>query len=245
MQNPAALITGCTKRIGRELALYLAKSGYDIIISYNSSQSDAENLKKEIREKFSVNCEYFKCDLTKASEAEDLANFAAENFPNWNLLVNNASIFQKSRFLNEGDVDLLSNLNIHLISPLILSKKFAKICIEKKTKDAQIINMIDKSVSHYKTSYFYYLLTKKFLLEFTKMLAVEIAPDVRVNAIALGFILNSIDEKDAKAETENLVKKIPLRRKGDVENVVQTFEFLLANKFITGQTIFVDGGDSL
>lgn len=240
-----ALITGAAKRIGREIALNLASQGYNIVINYKKSASEAKKLSQEIVKKFGVKCEIFCCDLSDAKQAKKLSAFVIKNFPNWNLLINNASIFNKSKFLTSPDFELMENMNVHLISPLILAKEFAKNVEKKSIKNAQVINMVDKNITRYETRYFYYLLTKKFLAELTRMLAVEIAPQVRVNGVAPGFILNSIDEKKPSLETQNLIKKIPLKNKGEIENIWQAIEFLLKNKFVTGQIIFIDGGASL
>lgn len=241
----AALITGAAKRIGREIALNLAAHGYDIAISYNKSEETAKKLAAEIEKKFAVRCEIFQSDLTEKDAAKKLAKEVIEKFPSWNLLINNASIFNKSKFLAAPDSELSDNLNIHFISPLILSKEFAKNVAAKKLENAQIINMIDKNIARFDTRYFYYLLSKKNLAELTKMLAVELAPQIRVNGIAPGFILNSIDEENPSQETQNLIKKIPLQSQGEIENIWQSVEFLLSNNFVTGQILSIDGGASL
>jgi len=240
-----ALITGAAKRIGRAIALELAEKGFDIVISYNNSDADAKKTASEIVKKFAVKCEIFKCDLTKQDQVKKLAEFMKNNFANWSLLINNASIFNKSKFLTASDSEGLENLNVHFIAPLILSKIFAQNSITKKIKNAQIINMIDKNIARYDTSYFYYLLSKKFLAEFTKMLAVEIAPQVRVNAIAPGFIIEPVDGGRSDEETQKIIKKTPLQTQGDVKNICQAVEFFLQNKFVTGQILFIDGGASL
>ena len=236
-----ALITGGAKRIGRNIALHLATQGYDLVLSYNKSKKEAQKLAEEINENFSVKCEIFACDLSDLDQTRGLAKFMKKNFSNWNLLINNASIFNKSKFLSDSDSELFDNLNIHLLSPLVLAKEFAKVAPE----GSQIISMIDKNIARYETSYFYYLLSKKFLAELTRMLAVAIAPQIRVNGIAPGFILDPIDEKNPSEATKNIIKKIPLRRKGEVENICQAVEFLLKNEFLNGEIIFVDGGASL
>jgi pteridine reductase len=241
----AALITGGAKRIGREIALNLAKKGYDIAITYKNSAKEAESLAQKIRKNYQVKCEIFSCDLFELNQTKKLAKEVLKKLPHCNLLVNNASIFNKSKFLTAPDSELMNNLNTHLISPLILSKEFAKNVAEKNIKNAQIINLTDKNIARFDTNYFYYLLTKKTLAEFTKMLSLELAPQIRVNAIALGFILNSIDEKNPSLETQNLIKKIPLKTKGEIENILQAVEFLLTNNFVTGQILFIDGGASL
>jgi NAD(P)-dependent dehydrogenase (short-subunit alcohol dehydrogenase family) len=241
----AALITGAAKRIGRELALNLGQAGYDILISYNNSKQEAEVLAKKIIQDFGVQCQIFCCNLQDVEQTKKLAKFAVKTFPHLNLLINNASIFNKSKFLSGSDLELMNNLNTHLISPLILSKEFAKNVEKNSVPNAHIINIIDKNIARYDTQYFYYLLSKKALGEFTKMLALEIAPHSRVNGIAPGFILNPIDEKIPSAATQNMIKKIPLQTKGDVKNIWQAVEFLLKNDFVNGQIIFVDGGASL
>jgi pteridine reductase len=237
----AVLITGGAKRIGRHLALNLAQQGFDVAISYNKSGQEAEELAQKIRSEFGVRCEIFRADLTDKNQVKSLATEVTKTFPHWNLLINNASIFNKSKFLDSGEEELFANLNTHLIAPLLLAKEFAK----HSNSEAQIINMIDKNIARFDTNYFYYLLSKKFLAEFTRMLALELAPKIRVNGIAPGFILNSIDEQDPASETARLTQKIPLKTKGDAENIWQAVEFLLNNKFVTGQILFIDGGASL
>lgn len=241
----AALITGGAKRIGHEIVLNLAKQGYDIAISYHKSEKLAKDLAEEIRENFSVRCEIFSSDLSNIEASQKLASEVISKFSNWNILINNASIFDKSKFLEAEESQLSDNLNIHFTSPLILSKEFAKNVLNKEIQDAQIINMIDKNIARFDTSYFYYLLSKKNLAELTKMLAVELAPQIRVNGIAPGFILNSVHEEDPSDETQKLINKIPLKSKGDVENITQGIDYLLNNNFVTGQILFIDGGASL
>lgn len=238
-----ALITGAAKRIGREMALILASRGFDIVISYNKSQKEAQELVVEIEEKYQVNCTIFKSDLTKISEAKKLINFVQKNFKHCNLLINNASIFRKSTFFcdNEDEQELMDNLNIHFLSPLILSKAFAKFA----GKDAQIINMIDKNIARFDTSYFYYLLSKKALADLTKMLALQLAPKIRVNAIAPGIITDFIDNSLSNEQMQKIIKKIPLSKKGEIKNITQSLEFLLDNNFVNGQILSIDGGASL
>lgn len=239
-----ALITGSAKRIGREIALMLAQNGYDIAINYNKSKTEAQKLASEISKKFKVEAEIFKCDLNISHEAKKLVNQVSKRFPNLNLLINNSSIFNKSK-LSDFEKEFENNFNIHLKSPLILSLEFAKHIEKNKIKNANIINMIDKNITRIDTRYFYYLLSKKSLANATEMLSLQLAPSIRVNGIAPGFILNSIDEKNPSQETKDLISKIPLKKQGDVKNILQTIEFLLQNSFITGQIIYVDGGASL
>lgn len=243
--NNLALVTGAAKRIGAGIAIKLAKMGYDLVITYNSSKKEAEILQNSIIKKYNVKCHIVKCNLLQTKEVEKLANYLTKNHHNWNLLVNNASIFNQSKFISSSTKDLLDNLQIHLLSPIILSRFLAENIAINKLPDGHIINIIDKNIKRFDTSYFNYLLSKKFLAETTKMLSLELAPQIRVNAIAPGFILESLDSNYTAAKSPEIIAKIPLKQKGNIDNIVTTVEFLLNNKFITGEIIFIDGGASL
>jgi pteridine reductase len=245
ISNKTALITGGAKRIGAGIAIKLAKMGYDLVITYNHSKKEAKDLQNLIISKYLVKCQIIKCDLFKIKEVEKLARYLEKNLDNCSLLVNNASIFNQSKFISSNSKDLTANLQIHLLSPLILSHYFAKNVVINQIKDANIINMVDKNIKRFETKYFNYLLSKKFLAQTTEMLALELAPQIRVNAIAPGFILKSIDNNYKPSSIPEIISKIPLKSKGNVENITQTVEFLITNKFITGQIIFIDGGASL
>ncbi len=241
-----ALITGGAKRIGKSIALQLAQMGYDLIIHYNNSADEALDLQKQIQQ-LGVNCALIKSDLLDKSQVESLVD-ELKKFQNLNLLINNASIFYQSSFLQKSPTDGISEMEkhftIHLKIPAILSKILAENC-QKNKLSGNIINMIDKNIARYETKYFDYLLSKKSLAEFTRMLALQLAPQVRVNGIAPGFILNSVDEKNPSEETKKLLAKIPLHRKASEIDIANGVRFLLENDFIAGQILFIDGGASL
>lgn len=239
----SALITGSAKRIGREIAIDLAKKGFNIAISYNNSSDDAKKL-KDIILQYGVKCEIFQADLLKKSEAKKLINQVINKFCDLNLLINNASIFNESNFF-EDETELENNLNLHFFAPQILSKEFAKNIKKNDIKEAQIINICDKNIVRYDTKYFYYLLSKKLLAEFSKMLSLELAPDIRVNAIAPGFIIENKFMQENPEIIEKAAKKIPLNRKGEMKNIVQTVNYFLENDFVNGHIAYVDGAASL
>ena len=244
MLNNTALITGASKRIGKEMAFFLAKKNYNLVLHYNNSKQEALNLQAEITNNYAVKCNLVQFDLLNLQQVEE----AKQIFVDFsiNLLINNSSIFFKSKFLNTQQWhQFADNFNVHLASPLILAKHFACYCLQKKLPQAQIINMLDKNIVRYDTSHFFYLLSKKCLAEATKMLALELAPNIRVNGIAPGFILSSVGESNPLAEQEKIAKIIPLKHIGNPNNITSALGFLLENQFVTGQIIFVDGGASL
>lgn len=241
-----ALITGGSQRLGREMAISLAEKKYNVVIHYNNSKKLASDLAKFLQEKYLVQTAIIKGDLNKAESAKNIADFMSKNFQDWNILINNASIFNKSNFLENIDDELLPNLNIHVISPIYLSHFFAQKIAKEKTKDANIINMIDKNIARYETIHFYYLLSKKFLAEITKMLSLELAPNIRVNGIAPGYILPDKSQKNnAKKNIELYQKLIPVKHIGNTKNIIQALDFILKNDFLTGQILSIDGGASL
>lgn len=228
-----ALITGSAKRLGKEMAINLAKNGYHLVINYNKSKKEAQDLSKFIKKEYRVDCDIYGCDLASRKESEELGQFM-KSYPDWNLLINNASIFNQSKFLEKDFKEMDDNFNIHLISPIILSRAFAN----SSPKSANIINIVDKMIVRNQTSFFYYLLSKQYLAQLTKMLAMELNPNIRVNAIAPGTVLEDISGKDSRLEN-------PLQLKGDPQYVIQALNYLLENQFVTGQILFADGGSSL
>jgi len=238
-----ALITGGAKRLGAFMALELAKMGYDIVVHYNISSKDAKILQKNIKE-IGVECSLIQADLLDAAQVYELVKKMRKNFKNWNLLINNASIFSKSTFVGSNIEELNKSMALHLEAPMILAKEFYANCVSREVR-GNIINMLDKNIVRYDTKYFAYLMSKKALAEFTKVAAIELAPQVRINGIAPGFILNSVNGISKEDESEKIISKIPLQKKGSEKNIMQAVQYLLANDFVTGQIIFVDGGSSL
>lgn len=233
----SALITGGAKRIGRALAIYLAENGYDIALHYNTSEKEAQSAKKEITS-LGRKCNLYKLNLQNSKDLIPLIKKVKVSFPSLSILINNASIFEEGRFL-ETDLSLLNeHLDINFKAPFLLSQGFAKYC-----KKGQIINLLDTNIKRTKSKYLAYNLSKKLLFEFTKMAALELAPNIRVNAIAPGPILPP-PGKDIKY----LQKKggiVPLQRNGELKNLVQGIDFLIKNDYVTGQCIFIDGGKHL
>lgn len=242
----SALITGGAKRIGREIVLFLAEKKYDIALTYNKSKKEAKELKTLITEKYGVRCEIFECDISKRENCLKLMKNIFVEFPNLSLLVNNASIFNKSNLTeDENGHEYEQNMAIHVAAPVTLSAEFANNVAKNDVSDANIVNMIDKNVTRDSTYFFHYLLSKKTLANLTKMLASELAPNIRVNAIAPGYILDDDFIEKSRDLSQKIINKIPLKKKGGAQNIVQAIDYLINNDYVTGQTLFVDGGAGL
>jgi NAD(P)-dependent dehydrogenase (short-subunit alcohol dehydrogenase family) len=232
-----ALVTGAARRIGREVALYLAKQGYQIALHYHRSKPEAMATAQAIY-KTGVRCELFCADLSDESQTLELIPQVFKAFPNLNVLINSASIFIPNQFGADDLTLFKTHWDINFKAPYILTAQFAR-----RVKKGQVINFVDANVKKYKTKYSDYLMTKKALLEFTKMAAVQWGPGIRVNGISPGMILapvnNQPDDRTKRA------RQIPLQRTGSPKNVLQSVQFLLENDYVTGQIIANDGGESL
>ncbi len=231
-----ALITGAGVRIGRFVAKLLANDGWKIALHYNKSENQAYELAREILPITDVIL--FKADLSNHNEAENLIKKVNEQLGPVSLLINNASIYKNDNISNL-EMDLLKqNINLHLISPVILAKAIAEQGI-----GGNIINIIDSDITKNLKKFFSYSLTKKALFELTKMLALSLAPDIRVNAIAPGAILFKAGQN--KELFDQFIEDSPLKKQPELIEIYQTIQFLINTKSITGQCIFLDSGRHL
>lgn len=231
---PLALVTGAAHRLGKSFALTLARLGYDIVLHYHSADDAALQTKAEI-ESLSRNVTLAQADLTDPTQIQSLIS----NLESLNVLVNSAA------FMPHGNVDSLSienwdtALDLNLRAPFLLAQEASK----KMNDGGSIINITDVGAQKAWSRYPSYTVSKAALESLTKILARALAPKIRVNAIAPGFVLQS-DIVPAE-EWERLIGRVPLKRPARTEEITSALEFLLQNEYITGQTIVVDGGYSL
>lgn len=234
--RPTALITGGADRIGKAIALGCAELGFDIALHYSQSAERAEATRAEILSKH-VECRLYRADFNDPSEASALMDevFTASGL---SVLVNNASLFFESSLPDSALSDFERLFNVNFKAPYILIKEFAK-----RVSEGVVINILDTEIVRNETKHFDYLLTKKSLSELTRMAAFHLAPGIRVNAVAPGLILppagKGMDFMRMRAE------EIPLKRFGAPQGIVSAVKFLIESEFVTGQTIFVDGGEAL
>lgn len=234
---PAALITGGAVRLGKAIALALARHGYHIALHYNNSHKPAEQTRTQIEE-LGVRCQLFQQDLTAVNELPALVDRAHVAFPGLNVLVNNASGYAQATIRETTPEIFLEQMAVNLQAPFFLTQAFARVCGQ-----GSVINILDNKIGFNQFHYAAYVLSKKSLVKFTKMAAVELAPAVRVNGIAPGVVLPA--ETRSRQYISWRVRGIPLKRQGDPAHVTQTISYLLENSFVTGQIFIVDGGESL
>jgi NAD(P)-dependent dehydrogenase (short-subunit alcohol dehydrogenase family) len=233
----AALVTGGAIRLGKAIAIDLAKYGFDIAIHYNSSTTEAMKTSEEIKN-YGVDCDVFQFDLIQQKGFDTLIQKVLDKFPHLNLLINNASIYEQKNILATEESTFEQQIAVNLKAPFFLSKYYAQFCGK-----GNIINIIDNKVAFNQYAYAAYLLSKKSLAEFTKMAALEFAPNIRVNGISPGVILPAFTRSQEYLEWRK--QAIPLKMKGETSNITQGIISILENDFITGQILTIDGGESI
>jgi len=223
IKSSVCLITGSSSRLGAKIAKSLADMGTRVIIHYNTGKEAAEKLQKTIPESAVI-----QFDLLKTELITQFYKKACSFFGPPNILINNASLF-----LKEKDEDMM---RLHLEAPESLIN-----CFSKNPGKGCIINITDASVSPETVNYRGYYNSKKALSELTKASALRLAPFIRVNEIAPGYVLKAQDGK----QFEKMKQIIPLKKTGTADDIIKAVKYLIVADYVTGQKMFVDGGLNL
>ena len=225
--------------MGKAIAEHLAEKGWNIAIHFNTSEKPAEGLLNELSAKFpEQKFQSFKTNLSDIDQVITLIPKVLAAFGEIQLLVNNASVFDPG-YLKLTQPDLFDEqINVNLKAPFFLIRDFANLC-----KSGNIINFVDTRVTSNKSNFTAYSLSKKGLWNLTQMAALELAPDIRVNAIAPGVTL-APEDKDENYLL-NLAQNIPMKKPGGLDPIIKSLDFILENNHLTGQLIFADGGENL
>ena len=230
-----ALITGSSKRIGKSIAIFLANEGWDIILHYNNSESEAIKLQKHI-----ISLEK-RCILYKSDFSENKISKFFEQEISIELIINNASIFEMDSLCNFNQEDLMNTLKINFIAPSLLAKTILD--INTSENQINVINILDSIIYKLPKKFTSYYFSKRMLADFTRLSAKIYAPKARVNGISLGQIMRN--SKQSKENFKKTFSNNPLGYSGTVEEICNTINFIVKNKSITGQIISLDGGAHL
>jgi NAD(P)-dependent dehydrogenase (short-subunit alcohol dehydrogenase family) len=237
LAGQTALITGAARRLGRAMALALADEGVNVVVHYNTSAAEAEQLCQQLAGR-GVNACSVRADLAAADQHEPLIEKAQQAAGSLDILINNASIFPPGTLEDITFDDVAANLQVNAWAPFALSRAFAR-----QAGRGKIVNLLDSKLTRYDWAHAAYYLSKHMLAVIARMTALEFAPDITVNAVAPGLILPPPGEDESYLE--RMGHMLPLKRHGSPSDVAEAALFLLRSDFITGQVIFVDGGAHL
>lgn len=238
LNGKTILITGSARRIGRSLAIAVAKAGGDLVIHHSNSPEAADKTKQEIL-KFGQKVQILQADF---SDPESTSRFIENAFSHHKIdvLVNNASIFSDLSWSDTKIDDWNKHLAINLTAPFLLSQKFGQSLIGDQY--GRIVNLLDWRALRPGPDHFPYTISKAGLAALTKSLAIALAPNITVNGIALGAVLPPSDS----SSSENIISALPIPRWAELIEVEETLLYLLTGpSYITGEIIHLDGGRHL
>lgn len=244
-----ALVTGAGKRLGREMALYLARRGHDVAVHYSSSRDDAEATAAEIRA-MGRRAQTYPADLLKEAEVQALIPSVTTAMGPLTVLVNNASIFEYDRIDTATRESWDRHIESNLRAPYVLTQAFARQCPSATTDEAGeplaqglIVNMIDQRIQKLTPEFSTYTIAKMGLWALTQTAAQGLAPHVRVNAIGPGPTL--IGSRQSPEHFARQRSATILGRGANPADITAALGFFLDSPAVTGQFIAVDGGQRL
>lgn len=238
------LVTGAARRIGRAIASHFHARGFDVAVHYHRSQSDAIQLQAKLNSQREGSCQLFAADLDCPEDLARLVGKMTAAYESLAVLVNNASGFEATELeqCTRGDFDKMIGSNLR--GPYFLIQGLLPLL---RVSGASIVNIVDTHVERPLPGFNVYGAAKAGLASLTRSLAIELAPAIRVNAVAPGAILwPETGSAYSDEERERTIARTPLQRMGSAEDIAATVAFLACDAdFITGQVLAVDGGRGL
>lgn len=230
-----ALVTGAGQRVGRAIAEALAAEGYRVGVHYRASRGGADEVVAAIRAQ-GGDAQAFAADLGDAAECERLVDAVYTHFDGLDLLVNSAAGMEKTRLGHTTAAQFDAIIALNLRAPFLLSQAAARLM----PAGSAIVNIADHMAEEPWPDYSVHGIAKAGVMAMTRHLAAALAPDIRVNAVAPGFVLAPPGMPADRIEA--FAKDTPLQRIGTPEDVAAAVRYLASAGFVTGETLFVDGG---
>lgn len=235
-----ALVTGGARRVGAAIVRRLAGDGWQVVIHCNTSRDEADALAAALLgagQKAAV----VQADLADRGAVDGLIAAAAQPFGPLTCLVNNASVFRRDELASLTWDSWEAHVTPNLAAPLFLSKAFAEAL--PAGESGAIVNLLDQKIANLNPDFLSYTVSKMGLASLTPILAMALAPRIRVNGVAPGLTL--ISGKQTPESFARAWRDTPLGRSSTPEEIAAGVAFILATPSMTGQTIFIDGGESL
>lgn len=235
--KPIALVTGGAKRVGRAIVEDLAANGFRVGIHANSSLQEAQSL----AEKLGKDCFAVQADLNDTGASVAMIDAIVAKYGPINLLINNASTFEKDEIGTLASDQWDSHFAVHLKTPAFMVQQIAK--HHRHGSPCLVVNIIDQRVWRLTPNFFSYTASKAALWAATQTMAQALAPAIRVNAIGPGPTLKNV--RQAKEDFQKQVDALPLQRGPELAEFGETIRYLWKTKSVTGQMIALDGGQHL
>lgn len=239
LQGKVVVVTGAARRVGSVIARTLAARGARLVVHYNRSSREAERLADDLREGFGRDVMTHKADLADPRACRRLVDAVARRFGALHVLVNNASIYEKTPFAAATPKDWDAHLDANLKAPFFLCQAAAPLM--RREGEGKIINIADWAAYRPYSGYIPYCVSKAGLLCLNTALAKELAPHIQVNAVLPGPVM--LPEGTTPRLRRAVLRATPLRKLGTPEDVAKAVLYLIENgDFVTGAALPVDGG---
>jgi NAD(P)-dependent dehydrogenase (short-subunit alcohol dehydrogenase family) len=239
---PAAVVTGSSRGIGRAIALRFARDGYDVVINYRTSERAAEETAATVADETDREAIVVRADVSRPDEVERLVDRTVDAFGGIDHVVNNAGIEEScpTTELSTADFDRVMDNNVN--SAFGVSRSAVPSLRESDDPAPSITNLSTFLALRGFANEPHYVSSKAAIIGLTRSLAIDFAPEIRVNAIAPGHV--ETDMTDPEKVDEHL-SEIPLGRYGDVDEIADAAAYLRDASYVTGETLRIDGGASL
>lgn len=237
LTGQTALVTGGGKRIGRSIALRLARAGADVAVNYHESAADASQVAEEVG-KMGRHAATFPADVSRADQVRELFGAVEREFGRLDILVNNAGVFFGVPFAELTEEQWDFTLDTNLKAQYLCAQ--ASLALLKRSGRGRIVNISSIGAFQPKPDHVHYCVSKAGVVMLTRCLARALGPEITVNSVAPGKIQFPGEEID-----QGYIRRTPLAKVGDGDDIADTVLFLIQSDFITGQVILVDGGRML
>jgi NAD(P)-dependent dehydrogenase (short-subunit alcohol dehydrogenase family) len=244
LSNQVAVVTGGAHRVGKAIALELARRGVNILVHYGTSAKEATETVREIKS-LGVDAFSVKADLRQPEGIKTIFEALDEHFGRLHILVNSAANFQQRDLLNVSLEDWQQTLAINLTAPFLTTQTAVPVMRKNDPSGGVIINILDKGALQPWPKYPHHSVSKAALWMLTQVSAASLGPDIRVNAVIPGPTMKPAGTGMSNADWEKLGKSVPLQRTGAPEDVARAVAYLASEDYLTGTVIQVNGGEHL
>lgn len=242
LAEQVALVTGAAHRVGKAIALELARQGAHILVHYGTSADAATETVREIKS-LGVSAYAVQADLSQKSGVETVFAALSEHFGKLHILVNSASNFQQRTLLEVSLDEWQETLAINLTAPFLCTQAAAALMRENDPSGGVIINILDKGALHPWPKYAHHSVSKAGLWMLTEVSAASLGPDIRVNAVIPGPVMKPAGSTMTDEEWAKVGHRTPLGRTGTPEDVACAVTYLAREDYISGAILPVNGGE--
>jgi NAD(P)-dependent dehydrogenase (short-subunit alcohol dehydrogenase family) len=244
LSDQVALVTGAAHRVGKAIALELARRGVHILVHYGGSSAAATETVREIKS-FGVDAISVQADLSQPIGIESLFAALQEHFGRLHILVNSAANFQQRDLLSVSLDDWQQTLNINLTAPFLCIQHAVPLMRQNDPSGGVIVNILDKGALSPWPKYPHHSVSKAGLWMLTQISAASLGPDIRVNGVLPGPVMKPAGTNMTDAEWAKIGNRTPLQRTGSPEDVARAVAYLASEDYVNGSIIHVNGGEHL